>query len=148
MATLFMLCGLPCSGKSTLARELEAEHGALRLSADEWISRLGLDPRGEDLRAEIERIQVEIAARVLANSCDVIMETGFWRREERDRGRAVARAAGADCKLIFLDAPIEELRRRAAIRNAALPPHTFPIEEGELEAWTAQFERPAADELD
>ena len=147
MATLFMLCGLPCSGKSTLARALEAEHGALRLLPDEWIARLGLDPRDAVRRGEIERIQVEIAARVLAQGGDVILEAGFWHRHERDEGRDIAKAAGAVAKLVFLDVPLEELQRRVRVRNAALPPNTFPVEEGELEAWLAEFERPTADEL-
>ncbi|HEX3364426.1 ATP-binding protein [Phenylobacterium sp.] len=147
MATLFMLCGLPCSGKSTLAREIEAEQGALRLLPDEWIVRLGLDPRDQGRRSEIERIQVEIAARVLAKGCDVILEAGFWHRYERQEGRDIAKAAGGAAKLIFLDVPLEELQRRARVRNAALPPNTFPVEEGELEAWLAEFERPTVDEL-
>lgn len=37
------MIGLPCSGKSTLAQSLGAEQATLRLSPDEWISRLGLD---------------------------------------------------------------------------------------------------------
>ncbi|HST88133.1 MAG TPA: AAA family ATPase, partial [Ktedonobacterales bacterium] len=30
------MVGLPCSGKTTLAKELEREHCALRLTVDEW----------------------------------------------------------------------------------------------------------------
>ncbi|WP_368780995.1 AAA family ATPase [Alicyclobacillus fastidiosus] len=30
------MVGLPCSGKTTLSRELETRHNALRLSPDEW----------------------------------------------------------------------------------------------------------------
>lgn len=35
--TLHLLIGLPGSGKTTLARRLEAEHAALRLTPDEWM---------------------------------------------------------------------------------------------------------------
>src|SRR6266516_452556 len=42
MATLFMLCGLPGSGKTSLARRLEA-HGALALSLDDWMVARGTD---------------------------------------------------------------------------------------------------------
>ena len=48
MATLILLCGLPCAGKTTLARQLEREYTALRLSPDEWHVRLF----GQDLEDE------------------------------------------------------------------------------------------------
>ena len=40
MATLHLMVGLPCSGKTTLARKLEHERSALRLTPDEWQLRL------------------------------------------------------------------------------------------------------------
>ena len=40
MATLHLMVGLPCSGKTTLARKLEYACSALRLTPDEWQLRL------------------------------------------------------------------------------------------------------------
>lgn len=40
MATLHLMVGLPCLGKTTLARTLEREQSALRLTPDEWHIRL------------------------------------------------------------------------------------------------------------
>ena len=37
---LHLLCGKIASGKSTLARSLKAEHSAVLLSEDHWLSRL------------------------------------------------------------------------------------------------------------
>ena len=34
---LMLTCGLPGAGKTTLATELSAERGALRLTQDEWL---------------------------------------------------------------------------------------------------------------
>ena len=36
MASLHLMVGLPCAGKTTLARQLEQQHSALRLTSDEW----------------------------------------------------------------------------------------------------------------
>ena len=35
-ATLFLMVGLPGSGKTTRAKELERETGAIRFTPDEW----------------------------------------------------------------------------------------------------------------
>lgn len=44
MATLHLICGLPCAGKTTFARQLEQKRAALRLTPDEWHIRLfGMD---------------------------------------------------------------------------------------------------------
>jgi predicted kinase len=40
VATLHLMAGLPCSGKTTLAQKLESERSALRLTPDEWQVRL------------------------------------------------------------------------------------------------------------
>jgi len=34
---LFLMVGLPAAGKTTRAKELAADHAALRLSPDEWM---------------------------------------------------------------------------------------------------------------
>ena len=38
--TLFLTVGLPGTGKTTDARRIEAEQGALRLTKDEWVKAL------------------------------------------------------------------------------------------------------------
>ena len=40
---MIIVCGLPGSGKTTRAKALEREHGAVRLSADDWMDDLGLN---------------------------------------------------------------------------------------------------------
>ena len=55
-------------------------------------------------------------------------------------------ALGVTCRLIYFDVPHEELRRRLRLRNQALPPGTFEIDDAALDLFTAQFEPPAPDE--
>ena len=40
---LIIICGLPGAGKTTLARQLEAQLGTVRYAPDEWLQVLTLD---------------------------------------------------------------------------------------------------------
>jgi predicted kinase len=149
MATLFLLCGLPGSGKSTLAKKIESEQPALRLTPDEWMERLVGHGYDEQKRAAIEALQWDIAQRALSLGIDVVLENGFWSREERRQFRARATELGAQSKLIFLDVPREELRRRLAQRNASLQPESgFHVDLDQFDIWAGMFEAPTADELE
>ena len=152
MATLFLICGLPGAGKTTLARQLERSQPALRLSPDEWIALLLADPADtaelDRLRSPVEAVQWEVAKRVLALGIDVVLEWGFWSREERARYRAEAEALGARVELRYLEVGRDELWARLARRNANLPPGTFAVTEDQLDLWLSWFEPPTVDELE
>ena len=150
IATLHLTCGLPCAGKTTLAREIEAR-GALRLTTDEWIMRLhGDDPataRDETIRSGVEAALLELAVRVLSLGADVVLDFGVWSRVEREEMRGRAAAVGARSELHFVDAPLDALIARVVVRNADLPPGTFAIDESEMRLWATWLERPSEDEL-
>ena len=149
--TLFLMVGLPGSGKTTLAKQLVVEHKALRLTPDEWIPVLygdDLDQATLDsVRDPVETMQWQVAAQALALGVNVILDFGFWGRGERDEYRARAAALGAQCKICFLDVSHEELSARLAARNANLPPGTFQVTQEQLDLWSRWFERPLADGL-
>jgi|SRR5579862_120466 len=148
MPTLFLICGLPGSGKTTLAKRLERERPALRLTPDEWMARIVGDGNDGVKRAAVEKVQWEIAQRVLSLGVDAILESGFWARSERDEFRAQAAALGADTKLYYLDVPLDELKRRLTLRNAVLPPDTFHVNVADLDSWASGFEPPTLEELE
>ncbi len=58
---LVLLCGLPASGKTTLARELADAYGAVRLNPDEWESALNIDPFDEAFQVRLEAQFWELA---------------------------------------------------------------------------------------
>src|SRR5438876_996832 len=131
MATLFLICGLPGAGKTTLARQLELSQPALRLSPDEWIAPLLADAADtaelDRLRSPVESLQWEVAKRVLALGIDVVLEWGFWSREERAWYRSQAEVLGARVELRYLEVGRDELWARLSRRNANLPSGTFVV---------------------
>lgn len=150
MTTLFITCGLQGSGKTTLAKRLETEHSALRLTADEWLHDVHPEVSGAELdalRDPVERIQWSVATRALALGCNVILDWGLWSRSERDRYRLEARDRGARVVLCLVDATRDELMERLKQRNADAPPGTFYISESRLDQSIALFERPTQEEI-
>jgi predicted kinase len=141
---LVLLCGLPASGKTTLARQLAESYGAVRLNPDEWESTLEVDPFDEGFQARLEAQFWELAQRLLVLGISVVLEWGFWARSERDEKREAARTLGVAVELRFLDTPYEELVRRVVARHAA---GGIAITESHMERYRATFEPPTDDEL-
>ncbi len=151
MTTLILMVGLPCAGKTTRARELEKELNALRLTPDEW--HVGLfghdiyDPEHDKRHEQIEAMLWKVAERALALGLNVILDFGFWSREEREDFRARAQLMGADCRIVFMDVEEEELLRRMRVRNADLTGEVHFIPEEMMREWMGWFQRPREDEL-
>jgi len=151
LPTLHLMVGLPCSGKTTLARHLEQTYSALRLTTDDWHTRLfGQDAQDKDHDARhklIESLLWDVAARSLALGVDVILDFGCWARGERDDFRSRARSLSADFKIHYTYASEEVLLERLAERNTQLPDGVFQIPETSLRKWFLIFEPPSQEEL-
>lgn len=152
MATLHLMVGLPCSGKTTLAQQLEYELPALRLTPDEWqVALFGQDaeePEHDDRHSLIEAMLWNIASRALELGTNVILDFGFWAREEREDYRRRAKRLGASSEVHFLDVPAEELLRRLAVRNSQPFQDSFHISEESMKPWIAFFQKPTPQELE
>ena len=152
MATLHLICGLPGAGKTTLARQLEQEYSALRLTPDEWHTRLfGQDVEEDEHDARhnlLEAMLWDIAARVLTLEVNVILDFGFWAQSEREDYRSRAARLGASSEIHFLDTSEEVLLERLAARNAQLPQGAFAVPEARIREWLLIFQPPADDELE
>ena len=151
MTTLHLMVGLPCSGKTTLAKRLEVKLGALRLTPDEWHRFLyGQDatqPEHDDRHEKIEALQWKVAASALQRGLDVILDFGLWQRIERQVFRQHATALGAKTKIHFLDVPFEELLERLDARNKQISGDVTYIPLSMMNGYLPQFEAPDAEEL-
>ena len=92
---LTMLCGLPGSGKTTVAKQRAASVPAVRLCPDEWITDLEVNVWDDDFRNRLEARFWRLTQELLTLGQNVILESGFWLRSDRDEKRHGAQALDA-----------------------------------------------------
>jgi predicted kinase len=146
--TLFLTVGLPCTGKTTAARQIEVEQKALRLTKDEWVKALyGVEnpPAASDV---IEGRLIEIGPRALELGTNVVIDFGLWGRDERSALRQAAADLGVAVELRYFELTPAEQRRRLDQRQAEAPHTTWPMSDAELADWAARIEIPTPGELD
>ncbi len=144
---LFVMVGLPASGKSTRARQIEEERRALRLTPDEWMIPLFNDNDANGKRNVLEGRFIWLALRALRCGMDVVLDFGVWSKVERTALRAFAASVGASCELVYLEIDDEQQRLWRDRRVTEDSRTTFHIPDDDLEMYRRSFERPDAAEL-
>jgi predicted kinase len=144
-ATLF--CGLPGSGKTTLARRLEAEGRGVRLCTDEWQARLGVSHDDTDFHERLQPILYEHGLNLLRHGVSVILEDGLWTTAERAQKFADARSCGARIELHIFRIAYATLWARLQQRSQQSDDAAYPITEDELRSAWSLFQPPSPEEL-
>jgi len=146
--TLFLTVGLPSTGKTTAARQMEIEHSALRLTKDERVKALYGHENPPSAQDVIEGRLIEIGLRVLELGTNVVIDEGLWSRDERSALRQAAADRGASVEMRYFEVTPAEQRRRLDQRQAEAPHTTWPMSDEELAEWAATFDIPTPGELD
>lgn len=146
MATLYLICGMAGAGKTTLSKELELTCHAIRLCPDEWIKSLIKNENDKNeldrLRNPVEKFQWSIGQKLLQLGTNVILENGFWSKDERMSYTTTAKKVGANVELHYLDVSEAELWRRIEKRNLDPKNDSFLITREELKKWISLFTPP------
>jgi predicted kinase len=148
-AIVYLLCGLPGSGKTTYAKNIVDEQGALSLSIDdEMIKRYGvagidypIEKHNEYKASVMEIIKSKIVENI-RNGQSVVLDFGVWKKKDREYFRNFTESYGAEMQLIYLKAGrallLERLNRRADIEKGK----NFIITPKMLDERIAIFEEP------
>lgn len=151
---IILLCGKLCAGKTTYARRIAPEIGAVILSVDEIMLSLFGQHLGDDhdriatlTRDYLSRKSLEI----LESGIPVILDWGFWTRADRATTRDFYESRGIPCELHYIDVPDDRWRAHIAARNAeveANPTAAYYVDENLLKKLEGRFEVPDDDEVD
>jgi predicted kinase len=145
-----IVIGFIGSGKTTFARKLEKETGAVRFTKDEWMVKVFGNTPPKDKFAEYDNkmtsLARDMALRCLKAGMDVIIDEGFWEREKRDEIRERVKKAGATTKLYYLDVPYEVMKARTLKRTENPPIDSFTIDEEAFNHYWQFFQPPGKDE--
>jgi predicted kinase len=149
-ATVYLICGFIGAGKTTFAKKLEERTDAVRITKDEWSIRLiGNDPAFDgyvEWDAKVIGLSRDFAFYLARKGIHVIMDEGFWGKEEREDLKRQISAIGAEVVMYYVDTPIEIIRDRVAKRNSNLTKESFEISPEMLEGYLALWQPPGEDE--
>ena len=145
---VFMLCGLTGSGKSTYAEELVAQ-GYEKLSLDETMNekhgRAGIDYPAEDYTMLEDAIKPELQEKLvgfLAVGKSVVLDYGFWKKQNRDFHKQLIGKNGGIWRLVYFKASPATLKERLRIRNARTDANAVHVTEAMLDDFMQRFEEP------
>ncbi|MBB6287126.1 MULTISPECIES: ATP-binding protein [unclassified Pseudomonas] len=143
MPTLHLLCGKIASGKSTLAKTLVAEHAAILLSEDTWLSRLypgEILSIADYLRCaqRIRGVVGPLVVSLLESGVNVVLDFPANTLANREWLLGLAQAAEVPHRLHYLELDDATCRARLRARNAR-GDHDFAATDAEFDLITRHF---------
>ena len=154
MPKVIMTCGKLCSGKTTYAKKLQKEGKAVILSVDEiMLAVFGQDAgeKHDDYIAGIKKYLYQKTLEIIENGLDVILDWGFWTKEERAYARSFFGSNGIVNEFHYIEIEDSEWKRRIEKRNRdvlADNSDAYYVDEGLSEKFNAIFEKPDPSEID
>ena len=149
-----LVVGSTGAGKTTIARFLAADFGAVRFSIDEWMNQLFMDERPEDAGFDwywprIQRCEAMMRRVIepLVNvGTPVVLDLGLSTRDHREAWTQWARQQDADPWIYYVDVPAEERWRRVQDRNRSVVDDSMQVSREMFDFVEERLEAPTAEE--
>lgn len=154
MPKVYLICGKICSGKSTYAEQLRIQNNAVVLSTDEITLALFGQHCGDKHDDYVERTQNYLfnkSLELIEVGINVILDWGFWMKEERDYVREFYNRRNIACEFHYIDISDETWKARLKKRNSEVIAETtsaYYIDDNLAEKFASIFEVPSKDEID
>ena len=154
MPKVYLICGKLCSGKTTYARKLCREKSAVLLSTDEITLALFGQHCGERHDEYVEKTQnylLQKSLELLDTGISVVLDWGFWQKDERDFVRAFYTSNGIDFEFHFIEISEAVWTQRLKSRNAMVekdPTLAYYVDENLARKFASLFEPPQKHEID
>ncbi len=147
MATLYIMCGLAFSGKSTLARKIADHTGGQRIAFDElWIEEQKIHSikQGGEGWEFIRKVAKDKIAKALGNGESVVYDDTNPRFEHREEMRNIAKNLGYGTVVVYVNTPIEIIRQREQANR--ISPNRHEVEPTNFQETVDQMETPGPGE--
>ncbi len=143
----YVICGFIGAGKTTFARKLEKETGAIRVTKDEWIikifgNKITLDNNFEVYDKNITKLATDIAFKILKAGKDVIIDEGFWIKSQRDDIKKKILQVGAKPIFYYVESSVEKMKERVINRSKNPTKDSFEISEEMFNSYLKYWQPP------
>lgn len=111
MPTLYILCGLPFSGKSLLSKEIEKTTSIRRVSFDDMFDELQKINKNITYELGLNEIESKLTEELRAGN-SVVYDSVNLSSKHRVKLKELAEQAGAQAKIIYLNTSAKEILKR------------------------------------
>ena len=147
MQKLYIMCGLPFAGKSTLSRKIAEKTGSKLVAFDElWVIKDKEVPVPKDHEGWklIRALGMEEVKKALEAGRSVVYDENNAAFQHREQLREIARKFEVPETVVFVNTPMELIREREALNRATGERHE--VEPANFDAVVSQLEDPTSEE--
>lgn len=155
MSKVYLICGRICSGKTTYSKKFCKENNAVLLSVDEIMLSLFDQCCGPKLHMEYDRrikgFLFDKSLEILETGVDVVLDWGFWTRNERNFAKNFYKSRNIECELHYIEVSDKTWENQLNKRNSEVLENrtkAYFMEHSTALNFASKFEKPDTDEVD